>query len=250
MDKLIQDSLSQFGLSAKESKFFLICFKIGPATINEIARKARIRRSTAYLIAETLLQKQLIEEDLHHYKKKIVTVEPKTLLRMLSAKQRAIGRQELELKEKLADLQAVYNASDVRPKVRVFEGINGLSAVEKDILSAKKEILLWTNQETENNFFSKQFHNQFIEIRKRKGIFIRVLAVNNKKGRLLQSTDKGSLRETRLLPKNRSFSPETYIYDDKIAMLDYKKDIIGVIIQSEPLSSAQKAVFELSWSMV
>src|SRR5947209_5988064 len=120
MDKVLKDTLVQLRLTQKEIRFFVACFEIGPATINEVAKKARLQRSTAYVIAQELLEKRFIEENLHQYKKKIVTVEPATLLRMLSAKQRTIGRQEIELKEHLADLQAMYTASEIRPKVKVF----------------------------------------------------------------------------------------------------------------------------------
>jgi sugar-specific transcriptional regulator TrmB len=248
MDKLLYDTLKLLGLGQKEIRFFIACFEIGPATINDVAKRARIQRSTAYLIAQDLITQRLIEENLHQYKKKISTIDPSDLLRILSSKQRTIGRQEIELEEKLPDLQAIYQASNARPNVKVFEGVSGLFSIQTDILSARKEILLWTNQETENKFFTKEFHDKFIELRKRKGTFIKVLAVNNEKGHGLKSSDKGNLRETHLLPKGINFSSETYIYDGKIAILDYKKDIIGVIIQSEPMSQAQKAIFDLTWN--
>ncbi len=248
MEKILKDTLTQLGLTPKEIRFFLACFKIGPATVNEIAHEAKLQRSTAYIIAEDLLEKKLLEENLHRYKKKVRTVDPGALIRILAAKQRILGRQELELKEHLPELQALHQASEVRPKVKVFEGIHGLSAVEQDVLSAKGEILLWSNQETERTFFTPAYHEKFIEERKKRGIFIRVLAVDNDMGRELKRLDSQNMRETRLLPKNISFTSETYIYDNTIAILDHKKDIIGISIYSEPIVAAQKAIFELSWN--
>lgn len=247
MDKLLDSILLSLSLSQKECRFFIACFKIGPASVPEIAKRARLERSTAYLIARSLIEQDLIEEDLKTYGKKLIAAEPKKLLRILSAKQRAIQRKEIELTERLPEIESLYQASDIRPKVKVFEGNNGLLAIWRDILERKQEVLLWTNQETENTFFTPQFHEKFIAERKRKGIPIRVLAIHNDKGKLLQSKDSENLRETKILPRVVAFSAETYIYGNKVAILDYKKDIIGVIIESEPMSKTQKEIFELSW---
>lgn len=247
MEKLLQNSLLLLGLTPKEIKFFLTCFAIGPASINEIKKEARLERSTAYLIAEELLKRGLIEEDFKNYKKTLRTIEPKDLLRMITARERVLGRTEIDLKEHLGELNSLYQASEIKPKVRVFQGIKGLFSVQEDILSSKSEILLWTNQETEHQFFTNAYHTNFIQTRIKKNIPIRVFAVNNPAGEKLQKSDNKSLRQTKFLPKEVIFSPETYIYENKIAILDYKKDIIGIIIESEPMAASQKAIFEMNW---
>lgn len=254
MDKSLINALLMLGLDSGQIKFFETSFKLGPSTINEIAKVSKLQRSSAYLIADKLTANGFIEENLIEYKKKITTIDPKKVMQMLSSKQRILRRQEIELEEKLPELQASYLASEFRPKVRVFEGNNGLVKVWADILSAKGEILLWTNQETETTFFNLNSHNKFIEQRTKKQIPIRVLAVNNKKAKDIPSQSE-TLRQTKLLPKETTFSAETYIYDNghspsasKVAILDYNKDIIGIIIESVPIALAQKSIFELIWN--
>lgn len=259
MDKIIRDALTDLGCSDKEIKFFITNYRSGALTINEIAKIAKIERSTAYLIAQSLISKGLIIEDLKQYKKSLVTIEPKTLLRMLSSKQRQIGRHELTLKENLGALESLYLTSEYRPTVRTYDGNNGLLSVWRDILSisqrdvphgTSQEVLLWTNQETESNFFTRSYHHLFIKERLKKNIFVRVLAVNNLKGQELVKSDRQSLRKTKLLLKGINFSAETYIYGDKVAILDYNKDIIGVIIKSDQIAESQRSIFEMNWKML
>ena len=83
--------------------------------------------------------------------------------------------------------------------------------------------------------------------RVKRGIKVRVLAVDNKKGRELQSLDKQVLRETRILPKDITFSTEMYIYDGKMALLDFNQDVIGVIVESKPIVASQRSIFEALW---
>lgn len=249
MDSTIHKTLFSLGLDLKEIKFFETSFKMGPSTINEVAKNSRLQRSTAYLIADELIKKGFLLEDLKGYKKKIIAQSPLKLLRMLSAKQRLLRRQELEMEEVLPALEAQYQASEIRPKVKVFEGRGGLLQIWDDVLSTKGEILCWTNQETENlklGLLNERFINQRIK----RGINIRVFAVNNPGGLKLMEKDPQSLRKTIILPEETFFATETYIYDNKIAILDYTKDIIGTIIESLPISASQRAVFELTWSQL
>lgn len=247
MEKLIKDTLSDLGLTEKEITFFLANYLLGPSSINSIAKRSRLERSTTYLVAQDLIKKGFIIEDFKQYNKSLTTVEPQVLIRMLAAKQRKIGRHELALQENLPTLQALYQASEIRPRVRTYEGATGIISVWKDILSVSQEVLLWTNQETEINFFTEQHHRLFIQERLKQKISLRALAVNNNKGANLLKKDYELNRTTRLLPEHVVFSAETYLYGNKMAVIDYKKDIIGIVIESEPIVSAQRAIFEMTW---
>ncbi len=247
MEDFLKTVLEQLGLEKKERQFFIYTYTNGPISINDIARGARLERSTAYLLANDLIDRGFIHEDFKNYKKKLIATEARTLLRMLQAKERSLGRKSLELEEKLPQLQAVYQASENRPKVQVFEGKEGLLRVKEDILSQNQEILLWTNQETEHQVFSELEHNDFIDKRISNKIKIRVLVVDNLKGKALQSKDGNFLRETKVLPKSVVFTSETYIYGKKVAILDYKKDIFGIIVESTQIADFQRAIFEMAW---
>lgn len=245
---IVNKTLFQLSLSDKEIRFFRALFDKGPMTVNETAKVSRLERSTAYLVCQKLIEQGLVEEDHKQYKKRIFAIEPKKLLQIVASKQRSFRKTEIELQEQLPMLQSAYSLSEIRPQVKVFEGNKGLLTIWKDILSAKGEILLWTNQETENNFFTKELHDQFIGERIKKGLFIKVLSVNNNKGMALKENDSPSLRQTKLLPEKVNFSSETYIYEHKIATLDYNKDIIGVIIESTSFADTQRSVFEMAWN--
>jgi hypothetical protein len=157
-------------------------------------------------------------------------------------------RQELELKETMGELMALHQSTPVRPYVRVFEGMHGLLRIKQEILSTKNEILLWTNQYSERHIFNERLHAVFIQERIRRGIPIRVLAVDNVEGRALLSADATSLRTTKLLPKGVSFSSEIYIFDQSVATIDYTSEIIGVISRNESMTTSQRQLFMMVWN--
>lgn len=247
MDRTLANSLLQLGCNEKHVKFYRANLTLGAATLLEVAKKARLQRSTAYLIARELATMGLINEDHKTYRKLFTAVEPDRILQKLEAKHRQLGRSTIALKEALPELRAAHQATAIRPRVRTFEGKAGLVAVWKDILAERQEILLWTNQKTERFVFGEDTHDLFIRERLVKQIPTRVLAVNNPEAVALQSIDGQNMRQTKLLPDDTLFTSETYIYGNKVAILDMNKDIFGIITESEQIAASQRAVFEHVW---
>ena len=242
---ILDETLELLGLTEKEVRLMLAFYKVGAVKVGEAARQTRMPRATAYLLAGQLVEKGLLVQELDGQKKRLAAVEPGVLLRMLSAKQRVLRRKEIEFEEKLPELRA--NLGNGAPRVKVYSSGTGVKAVMADILGTSGEILLWTNQEIETWFFTKKDHDEFVAERVKRGIKVRVLAVDNKMGRELHSQDKQVLRETRMLPKDITFSTEMYIYDGKMALLDFNQDVIGVIVESKPIVASQRSIFEALW---
>jgi sugar-specific transcriptional regulator TrmB len=250
MDKVIARSLIQLDCNEKHVRFYRANLQLGAATLPEIIKLARLHRSTGYLIGAEMVAKGLAIEDHKGYKKHFVVVEPDVILRKLEAKQRQVGRGALALKEALPEIRAAYHASSALPSVRTFEGKAGLIAVWRDILEEKQEIMLWSNQSTEQHIFDSQAHEQFIAERVAKEIPIRVLAVNDARGKALITHDHENLRRTKLLPPGMIFTSETYIYGNKVAVLDFSKRIFGVITQNDQIAQSQRVQFELVWNVI
>lgn len=247
MDKALTHGLVQLGCNDKHVRFYRANLQLGATTLPEIIKVARLHRSTGYLIGSEMLEMGLAIEDHKGYKKQFVAAEPGVILRKLEAKQRQVGRGTLALKEAMPELRAAYQATSPLPRVRTFEGKAGLVAVWRDILEEKQEIVLWSNQSTEQHIFDSEAHEQFIAERVAKGIPIRVLAISDGRGKALVKNDATHLRHTKLLPPAVTFTSETYIYGDKVAVLDFSKRIFGVITQNDQIAQSQRAQFEFAW---
>ena len=246
----IKESLLLIGCSEKEMLLYLAAYKIGTAPLNELAKAAKLQRSTAYVICGQLVEKNLFEQDHRNYKQKYTAVAPEKLIRMVEARKRRLGRSSIHLQENLAGLKELYGSKDTIPQVTTYQGKSGLVAVWNDILSTEHEILLWTNQTMERRLFETKQHGQFIRERMRKQIPIRVLAVDTPDGRDLLVDDNKRNRHTKILDASAQFTAETYLYDNKVAIIDHTTDIVGVIIENKQIYEAQRAMFELAWATV
>ncbi|EKD56059.1 MAG: Transcriptional regulator, TrmB [uncultured bacterium] len=250
MEKLKQ-ILTDLNLSELESKFYLTSLETGRASIGELAKKTGIDRSTAYFIAEELKNKGYLEEDYKKYKKQVFVKEPNYLLSVLKKQKDKFAQHEKELEELLPQLSASYAKGDLKPVLRFYKGREGLQEIRDDIFSTGcKEILLYTNQKASEQVFTASDMKDFIKKRVKSNCSIKVLAVDEPGNVKLIANDKKELRETRILPKNTYFTAETYIYGNKVAMLDFSNEIIGFIVKSSEFADAQRSIFKTLWSFL
>ncbi len=248
MESILRRALVELGCSHREVKFYLAALALGPSPISNIASRAKLSRSTAYIIAEQLIERKLIIQDYQPYKKHLSAISPRHVLRQLEAKHRRLGRSTISLKGNIAEIENFYSTDSTVPIVKTYRGLSAVMAVQNDIMRSNTEVLLWTNQSAERSFFTDEQRQTFISQRIKQKINIRVLAVANDEGRQLIASDDTSFRKTRLLPEEVHFTPETYIYNDQIAVIDYDNDIFGVIIKNRLIAESQRAIFEHAWN--
>jgi HTH-type transcriptional regulator, sugar sensing transcriptional regulator len=118
---MIQHTLTQIGLSEKEATVYVALLGIGHATVQNIARKTGLNRTTVYDIVEALEQKKLLTVHTKQKVKYFVAAPPETITRMAEAKLEEGQRLFRSLKELVPKLKAIHNAQDGKPRVEFFE---------------------------------------------------------------------------------------------------------------------------------
>ena len=116
---LLEQYLQNIGLDDKEAKFYLAGLQLGPASLQDLAKSASIKRTTGYEIVDGLVSKGLFSVSQKGKRKVFVAQEPDNLLLFL--KQR-----ENILSQIMPDLEALKNTSAKRPAIRIYDGIEGI----------------------------------------------------------------------------------------------------------------------------
>lgn len=239
MDNQLIKVLTNLGLTDKEAKVYLACTEKSTAVVSDIAHSAGINRVTAYDILEKLKQKGLVS---YYIKKKIKyfsSISPEILLE--------------EFEKRTGDLRSAIPkfktlTGDINhPRVRYFEGLEGIKAIYADTLTSKSEILNYSNSyEIRKQWPS--YDKDYIEKRAAKKIFLKGIAPRDKAGEMVHSHDCEYLREMRLVSSDQfDFTNEINIYDDKVAIISFKDELIGMIIESIEIANSQRAIFNMCW---
>lgn len=239
-------NFEKFGLSNKESRIYKALLELGCATVTEITQLATIQRTTGYDILNSLIKKELVFRSRKGKKTVYLVENPKRFIKYLESKTNS-WQQKLKMAKKLLpELKAIYNPISPKPKVKYFEGIEGLKQVYEDSLTSKGTIRAYASIEDLKKVLP-DYAEDYFRRRVKKGIYIYSIVKTSPYAVHLKRIQKKFLREMLLMPPDKfDLSLEAYIYDNKVSFVSLEEKF-GVIIESREIAQAQKCLYELAW---
>jgi len=241
--------LKKLGLSDKEAKLYLTSLQRGPETAPTLAKLSDIVRPTAYVIIESLIQKGLMSSSVKGKKTYFIAETPEHLLSLIRLQKKEIEEKEREIFKLIPQLELIANIKGEKPKVRVFEGKEGLQAVIESILKSKTKLIYsFIPADRLFELFPAEEHKELMASpRVQKKIKARII-YTSKKGEIYKRKDNANLREAVFISeKNFPFKAGIDIYDNNVAFYSYKGAIMGVIIENEDMAETMKIIFNLLW---
>lgn len=237
---MIIDTLTDIGLTEKEAKVYLANLELGQSVISQIAKRAKINRVTVYDIVERLIHKGFINFVTKHKAKYFSPTKPDLIFQNTKRK--------VDTFQKSLPILKRLHGETLHPRVRYFEGIDGIKLVYEDTLLSKTDILNFSNSEEIRQFWPT-YDNDYVEKRAKKKIFLRGVSPLDEAGLQVQSENKKYYRDIRLIPhKKYNFSNEINIYDDKVSIISFNEGLIGMIIESKEIADTQRTIFKMVWN--
>ncbi|MFA4873425.1 MAG: helix-turn-helix domain-containing protein [Patescibacteria group bacterium] len=231
--------LQKVGFSQNEAKVYLAALEMGVAAPQGIAMKAGLQRTTTYSVLKSLVDQGVVGKVKVGKKTRIKAEPPQKLLGMV---------EELrgEIQKRLPELEATFNASEVKPKITFYEGKQAIQNVYDDTLREKpEEILEWN---TDAYFDAKNVDPTYIAKRMKLNIKAKRIAGSGSRWDIKHKNyDQSELSETLIVPRD-VFWPgvEVNIYKNKVAFLSYT-DHLSVIIESKAIADCMRQAYHLSW---
>ena len=242
MSNEYENLLTQFGLKPQEAKVYLASLKLGQATVGRLAETADVQRTFVYDIVRDLSERGLMSQ---------IEIRGKLHFSPVSLEQfQKIQENKLKkFAEILPELKALEKTTGDRPRVRFFEGKEGIRFALEDTLNQPNggEILAYATAE---GFYQQdeEYALDYIQRRVAKKIFAKTIAPDNSENRWYTAQDKQHLRQTRLVnQKSYPFTNEIDIYGNKVTIMSLQGELLAVIIESKSIASTQRAIFELAW---
>ena len=238
--------LVALGFSLNRAAVYASLLELGRGTVSEIARKAGINRTTGYDILDNLVADGLASVSGKEPKQEYVAETPEKIRNLLEQKMETDKAALKSFENFLPELKSLHNVAG-RPRIRFYEGKEGLIDVYEDTLTAREPIRAYATVDDMHNALPDYFP-RYYERRAEKGIAIRAIIPATETGTERARLDKEELRETALIPPNKYyFSPEINIYDDKVMIASWREKL-GIIIQSAEIADAIKKIYELAWA--
>jgi sugar-specific transcriptional regulator TrmB len=242
-------ALLEIGLHENQIKVYLALLQMGEGNIHDIAVNAAVKRTTAYSILDVLKSKGLVTciEKAGH--RTYYAENPKKVLLYFKDRQQEIQSHAKKFEGLIPELSSIYNVSATKPKIRFYEGVEGLKQVFEETLLLKsgEEILAIATATLIHKVLGDEWVANYLEQRVAGKIKQKAIVEDSVFGREHQKNDKKENRLTRLVPKEKfPFANEINIFGNKVMIASFK-DQIGVIIESADVVQTWKAIFELAW---
>ncbi|MBI4262045.1 hypothetical protein HY624_00790 [Candidatus Uhrbacteria bacterium] len=241
MNLPIEQTLQRLGFSRNEARVYVAALETGVSSAQEIAKRAKLKRTTTYSILDYLVQRGVVGKTELRGKARFLADPPSKLLSLLEDI-------HSQIKKELPQLEALYNKHETKPKIVFYEGKGAVQKVYDDTLLEKpKEILEWNTNEY-FKFDQYRVDPTYIAKRMHLGIRARRLAGSGSQWHVKHKKyDASELSETIIVPKE-VFWPEieVNIYGNKVAFLNYTEEM-SLIIESRAIADAMKQAYELSW---
>ncbi|MBI4994324.1 hypothetical protein HZC21_01610 [Candidatus Peregrinibacteria bacterium] len=232
--------IKNIGLTDKEARVYLACLELGSNVVANIAGRARVNRVTAYDVLEKLIKKGMVNFMTKKGARFYNATDPQTVAAETK-------RKADDFKKALPDFKRLKGDA-IHPRIKYFEGLDGIKAIYEDTLNSKTEILNYANSREIRDHWPT-YDSDYVTRRVKQKIFLRGIAPMDEHGKWVHERDKENFREIRLVPeKEFTFTNEINIYDDKVAIISYKdKPLIGMIIESLEIANTQRDIFKMAW---
>lgn len=241
----VQD-LVRLGFSPKASAVYLALLELGKAPVSDIAKQAGLNRTTVYDIIVDLESEGLVSRSIDPKKKQFSAEPPEKIPVILERKSRQLAEQAKQAQGLVDSLSLLTAKSPVKPKVKIYEGNEGLKTLYDASLTCKTYIRSFLNSD-ELETFDKAYTDSYFKRRAKKGIEIQGILNDSPISRGYKKLEKELKRECRLVPKEKmDIVPEVYIYDDTISIFSHRERL-GVSIESKDIAYAFKKLYDLAW---
>ncbi|MFA6552495.1 MAG: helix-turn-helix domain-containing protein [Candidatus Paceibacterota bacterium] len=245
-DDELKLSLQTLGFSEKEAVVYIALLELGKGTVSQISRKAGINRTTGYEILDSLINKGIVNLSGKEPKAEYAVEPPESLVAHLKKESEDAIDRIKKAENFVPQLLRVY-ATQNRPRIKFYEGNEGLQHVYEDTLTSTESIRAYANVDDVHATLPNYFPDYY-KRRAAKGIAIRAIFPKTKSSMELAEHNSEEKREVAFVPADKyGFSPEINIYNNKVMIASWREKL-GIIIESAEIADAMKKIYELAWA--
>ncbi len=234
------------GLRETEGKIYMALLELGGGYVSVLARRAKLPRVNCYHTLENLAKKGLVsfitKDNIRYYSAE----PPQKIANMMEEK-------ALYAKKILPELLSITNTLALKPKIKYFEGAEGLKNILEDTLTAKKELLGYSNLKGASELMG-DYIQQYAVKKMKKKLKTRIICPSSREAFLYtkkyypQNFPPELIEILYVNPKEFWFEHEITIYDNKVAVISLNpEELIGMIFESSVYARSQRAIFNLAW---
>lgn len=239
-------NLSAAGLSETEAKCYAALLDRKEWKPSDLAKNVSETRTNTYKILDNLVELGLAERFDKDKKLHYRASNPNRLLEIARVRRAEQEQAEKELELGASSLMESYYKIHEQPGVRYFQGPEGLKEIYQEAASAKEEIV-FINTLAGMDFYGLEAMHNLRMLTISAGIRRRALTRDGPAATkdYKEKDPLSNLERTWLRHDDYKSPVEWGAFDDKLYIISYGQEALGLIIQSQQIADSFKELFEL-----
>lgn len=239
--------LLQADLTPSQSEILDYLYQNKEGKASEIAKTIKRSRAIVYKELEEMAKTGIIiKKERPNQVTVFMAGHPSLLKKLLDNREAQLKKDRELLNNYLPDIVSSYNLIHNRPGIKMYEGVEGLEKIYEEILNEGKDIFL-IRSAYEPVYKEKilPIVNEFIKNRIKKNISVTAITPTDD---LADPTkDATWLMKRFMVSKEMYDAPvEIDIFGNKIAILSFGDELIGMIIESKQIAQSLTQLFMLA----
>lgn len=231
--------MKSLSLTNAQAQVYLAALELGQASIQQLARKSGVKRTSIYNFIDELKERHLIIELRKHKRNVYSAVHPDKLIELEQERLK-------ELNNILPELMAIQNSTPNKPRVTFHEGVEAIKEIYADFIKEGKPIIAWSEFQKSHDATRTMFEEQG-EKRAKRNIPVRWITTDSPEAREFSKTDTRLLRETKYVT-SQLFKTKIVVYGNKVALLSYHGNPPFVVhIEDADIANTLRGIWEELW---
>ncbi|MEK7185679.1 MAG: helix-turn-helix domain-containing protein [Patescibacteria group bacterium] len=241
------------GLTEEQAKIYDALLKNKGLPASRISRLCEMERSFVYKILNQLTSLKLAQKIENKGEIAIFRAEhPQRILDMVEEKRVIIENSFNQIRAEIGNAISSYNITIGKPSVRFGEGLSGLEELHQDIIRSGEDIKLFRSH------LDRTFPENKALIKKQRGLRVSAglktkivgalpgaLSENREEADIeIQRKEDASFLVDRRIVDDFDVPAQITIYGNKVAIIDFKNNIITTIIENESVRETFEKIFD------
>lgn len=233
----------QYGLSENESKLYIAALELGEASVQDMASKAGVKRTSIYYMIEELVSKGVLAATKRNKKTFYIATSPTDLLKSFRAR--------LVEFEKTAEVLEHHRGKIFKkPRIYFLQGPSGFKQVWNQIFASHpKEYRITTEGLNFLDFVKEKYVvNEIIKQKKDQGVKSFQIIPDSSYARKITAKDSAENRQSRLLPMHTKLPFTEIICPSLVAYISPRFNDNIFVVEDETFAEGRKIMFDLLWN--
>jgi sugar-specific transcriptional regulator TrmB len=237
----VENTLKTLGLDEKEAAVYLAGLEMGPVSVQALAIKTKIKRTTVYQVLESLKAKELFKETIKGKKRLFVAAHPNQLKVLQNDRQRA-------LEDSFFELEQLTQVSPGKPKVLYYDTLEGIHKMYEDALTQTGQETIGIADGSTITELDPEWLATYVKKRDRTGAQSRMILTEDVISQDWKKLDENSGRVTKLLSKETNLPVNIEVVGDTVIITSLKNETLGLSIESKPVATAMREILSVVWN--